>query len=378
MKKFYAFSCVLAAALSFFLLDFEVLHGYENFSIDEAKCVNANSTDNLIKKYGFIILEWEYEDTKASDSYKVSLYLSGTAENLTFVCNMSDGTIYAMKDKILSVLIPYTEKDAKGNYITSFKEKTSVLSYEEYRNFIEVNSLNNPLISLEEDGITHSTYIKDDYHKLVTDYPIPSGLVNITQNGAKPEADTDFSATLVPDSGYCLPDKLSIICTYKDSRGNTKKRSITDADEITLLTLLKSRIFNEKYYTETGYSYDNQTGRITISGEQVNGEIEIRAAANPFFKFTSRYYGFTNGYIRKSYIIDEETNEIKTATIKYYELTDKGTEKNKCKIGSAYVINDTYFIFKDEFKNSLPELYKTLNSEMRSYRKAENTFDYNN
>ena len=377
MKKFYFFSCILAAVLSFFLLDFEVLHGYESFSLDDAKCVNANLTDTLIEKYGFIIIEWDFEDTKASDPYKVSLYLSGTSENRTFVCNMDDGTIYAMRNKSFYVLTPFADKDAQGKDITSYKAKTSKLTETQYSNLIKVNNLNNPLLTLAEDGITHSSFIKDDYYNLVTDYPVPSGLVNITLDGVKPETDRDFSATLVPDSGYYLPDKLSIYCTYKDSDGNYQKRSITDTNEITLGTLLRSRIFKEKYYTETGYSYDNLTGKITIAGEQINGEIEIRAAANPFFKFVGKYYGFTNGHIRKSYIIDEQTNEIETLTIKYYEPTDKGTEKNKCKIGNAYVINDTYFIFNDEFKEGFPELFEALNSEMRLYEKSENTFDYN-
>ncbi len=378
MKKFYIFSCILAAVLSVFLLDFEAFRVKKEFSLDVDKCVNANSTDSLIKKYGFIILEWEFEDTKASDSYKVSLYLSGSAENRTFVCNMNDGTIYALKDKTLRVLTQYSGKNAQGEDIASFKAKTTVFTDEEYKKFIEVNSLNNPLITFGEDGITYCPIIKDDYHNLVTDYPIPSGLINITLNGAKPEIGKNFSATLVPDSGYCLPDKLSILCNYEDSEGKIKKRSITSADEITLSTLIRSWLFKEKYYSETGYTYDNQTGKVTIDGEQIDGEIYIRAAANPFFKFMSRYYGFTGGHIRKSYIIDEETNEIQTLTIKYYELSDKGTEKNKSKIGNAYVINDTYFIFRDEFKENFPELYETLNSEMRLYRKEENTFDYNN
>lgn len=266
-----------------------MLHGYESFSLDDAKCVNANSTDTLIEKYGFIIIEWDFEDTKASDPYKVSLYLSGTSENRTFVCNMDDGTIYAMRNKSFYVLTPFADKDAQGKDITSYKAKTSKLTETQYSNLIKVNNLNNPLLTLAEDGITHSSFIKDDYYNLVTDYPVPSGLVNITLDGVKPETDRDFSATLVPDSGYYLPDKLSIYCTYKDSDGNYQKRSITDTNEITLGTLLRSRIFKEKYYTETGYSYDNLTGKITIAGEQINGEIEIRAAANPFFKFVGKY-----------------------------------------------------------------------------------------
>lgn len=378
MKKFYVFSCVLAAVLSFFLLDFEALRGKEYIDLDAAECVNVNSTDNLIKKYGFIILEWEYEDTNTSDSYKASLYLSGPADNRTFVCNMNDGSIYALKDKTLRVLTRHTGKDAQGNDIDSFTSKTTILTDEDYRNFIEVNSLNNPLITLEEDGITHRAFLKEDYHNLVTDYPIPCGRVNIKLNGAKPEIGKDLNAILTPDSGYFLPDKLLIFCNYKDSNGKIKNRSITGAHEITFGALIKSWIFKENYYSENGYTYDNLTGEITIDGEQINGEIDIRASANPFLKFTCRYYGFTNGHIRKSYIIDDETNEIKTVTIKYYERTDNGTEKNKCKIGNAYVINDTYFIFKDEFKEHFPELFESLDSEMRTYKKAENTFNYSN
>lgn len=41
------------------------------------------------------------------------------------------------------------------------------------------------------------------------------------------------------------------------------------------------------------------------------------------------------------------------------------------------MINDTYFIFNDEFKEGFPELFEALNSEMRLYEKSENTFDYN-
>lgn len=377
MKKFFVFSCILAVVLSVFLLNFEALRGYENVRLDTAECVEANASDALIRKYGFIMLEWEFEKTETSDPYRVSLYLAGTAENRTFVCNMDDGAVYALKDKILCVLTPAGETDADGENAQAMKAETIELSQAQYDAFMEVNRLHNPLLAPGECAKDSSAFIKDHGVNLVTDYPAGSGLVNISLDGLPPEAGRDFSATLVPDSGYYLPDRISILCHYTDSKGRAKTRSITSADEITMGTLLKSCLFKEKYYSETGYSYDRASGKVTVSGSQINGEIEIRAAANPFFRFMGSSYGFTGGHIRKSYIIDEETLEIVTFTIKYYERNEKGAEKNKGKIGNAYVVNDTYFVFKDAFKENFPQLYETLNRDMRSYQKAENTFDYN-